>query len=80
MRTLKCAALSLGLLTVAGLAAPTLITGPALEAQAAPPCEVQCKKEFRACQRICGQPNVNCLVACETVLDICLANCGAITE
>ena len=71
---------SLGLLVVVAVAVLSLVTGPELTAQAAPPCEVQCKKDYRQCVRICGQPDVNCFVACETVLDICLANCGAITQ
>lgn len=38
-------------------------------------CEAQCLVEFRQCQRICS---VNpCLIACETVADICLAACGS---
>lgn len=37
-------------------------------------CEAQCLVEFRQCQRICSENP--CLIACETVLDICLSACG----
>jgi hypothetical protein len=74
------ATFALSLLAAVGLGALVLATDLSSPTQAAPPCEVQCKKEFRECQRFCGRPDIHCFVACETVLDICLANCGAVTQ
>jgi len=70
--------LVLGLVAVLGVGALALVGGPGFEAQAAPSCEQQCAKEYRACVRYCSQPGVACFVSCETVLDICLSNCGVV--
>lgn len=37
-------------------------------------CEAHCLVEFRECDRICSQ--VQCLIACETLADLCLAQCA----
>ena len=38
-------------------------------------CEEQCYIDDRACHEVCDKNP--CFVACETLLDICLKNCGS---
>jgi len=38
-------------------------------------CEQQCLRDYRRCVPFCSKNP--CFVACETVLEICLSNCGA---
>ena len=38
-------------------------------------CESQCQHDYRKCVPFCAKNP--CFVACETVLEICLSNCGA---
>jgi hypothetical protein len=80
MNKWKRVLVSLGCLAVIATGTLALVSGPSFTAQAAPPCPVQCKKEYKQCVRFCGQPDVYCFASCETVLEICLANCGSITQ
>jgi hypothetical protein len=80
MKNRKRGLASLAILAVTAIAVLTLLTGPALDAQAKPSCEVKCKKDYQQCRAYCGRPDVNCFVACETVYEWCLANCGSIIE
>jgi hypothetical protein len=38
-------------------------------------CEAQCNRDYRRCVPICSKNP--CFVSCETVLQICLSNCGS---
>ena len=38
-------------------------------------CETKCYRDYRACVPFCSKNP--CFVSCETVLEICLSNCGA---
>ena len=38
-------------------------------------CEQRCYRDYRRCVPICSKNP--CFVACETVLEICLSNCGS---
>ena len=38
-------------------------------------CENQCQRDYRRCVPFCAKNP--CFVSCETVLEICLSNCGA---
>lgn len=38
-------------------------------------CEQRCYRDYRRCVPICSRNP--CFVACETVLEICLSNCGS---
>jgi len=42
---------------------------------AAPSCEQQCLQDYHRCVPFCSKNP--CFVACETVLEICLSNCGS---
>jgi hypothetical protein len=44
---------------------------------AAPPqsCEQQCYQDYNRCVPFCSKNP--CFVSCETVLEICLSNCGS---
>ena len=42
---------------------------------AASRCEVQCHRDYVRCVPFCSKNP--CFVACETVLEICLSNCGS---
>lgn len=42
--------------------------------QANQSCEQQCYQDYRRCVPICAKNP--CFVSCETVLEICLSNCG----
>ncbi len=53
-----------------------LMTALTPETAAAPnSCEQQCYVEYRQCVPICSKNP--CFVSCETVLEICLSNCGS---
>lgn len=41
---------------------------------AADNCEAKCQREYRQCVPFCSKNP--CFVSCETVLEICLSNCG----
>lgn len=72
-------------LAVRGVLAVTLFialafvvtTATAPETPAAPPnrCEKQCQQDYQRCLPICSKNP--CFVSCETVLEICLSNCGS---
>ena len=47
----------------------------AMTAVAASSCETQCYQDYRRCVPICSKNP--CFVSCETVLQICLSNCGS---
>ena len=53
------------------------ITATTPEISAAPPnsCEAQCYRDYHRCLPICSKNP--CFVSCETVLEICLSNCGS---
>jgi hypothetical protein len=38
-------------------------------------CEIRCRREYEQCKIFCSKNP--CLVACETVLELCLSNCGS---
>jgi len=48
----------------------SLTSGPAV----ADSCTAQCYRDYRKCVPICSKNP--CFVSCETVLEICLSNCG----
>jgi len=80
MRTWKRGLVLAALLTVSAVAVLSLLSGPSFSAKPAPSCENQCLQDYKDCQRLCSKPNVACFVACETVLEWCLAGCGGIVE
>lgn len=56
-------------LAIVGLSAGTVsANGPSA-------CEKECDRQYRECQRICGDPNTNCLISCEDQLMYCLQGC-----
>lgn len=66
MRKIKMLALAMGLVTAA-LAAKS---GAAVTR-----CEYDCRVQYDRCQIECSKNP--CFVSCETVLNICLNNCGS---
>ena len=58
-------------------ASAVVMTAMAPETSAAPPnrCEQQCYRDYHQCVPICSKNP--CFVSCETVLEICLSNCGS---
>jgi hypothetical protein len=56
---------------VFGMGLLAVVTTPAVAAS----CEVQCYQDYHRCVPFCSKNP--CFVACETVLDICLSNCGS---
>ena len=56
-----CVAFGLGMLAVV---TPTMAAS----------CEQQCLRDYRKCVPFCSKNP--CFVSCETVLEICLSNCG----
>jgi len=51
-----------------------LMTALTPETPAAASCEQQCYQAYRQCVPFCSKNP--CFVSCETVLQICLSNCG----
>jgi hypothetical protein len=66
MRKIKWMALGLGLVFTA-----LHSNGAAAESR----CEIECRRQYAQCLIICSKNP--CLVSCETVLQICLNNCGS---
>jgi hypothetical protein len=61
----------LAVVVVVGFAVGLLaVVTPAVAAN----CEAQCQRDYRRCVPFCAKNP--CFVACETVLEICLSNCG----
>ena len=53
-----------------------LMTALSPETAAAPnSCEQECYQDYQQCVPFCSKNP--CLVSCETVLEICLSNCGS---
>jgi hypothetical protein len=61
-------AVGLGVAFAAGLVA---FVTPAVASS----CETQCYRDYRRCVPFCSKNP--CFVSCETVLEICLSNCGS---
>jgi len=59
------ASFTVGLLTVL-----TPVTSAAQDS-----CEAECNRDYRRCVPFCSKNP--CFVSCETVLEICLSNCGS---
>lgn len=57
---------------VFGMGLVAVVT-PALAAS--PSCEVRCYQDYHRCVPFCSKNP--CFVACETVLEMCLSNCGS---
>jgi hypothetical protein len=58
-------------LSLVGLSAGTVsAAGPSA-------CERDCERQYRECQKVCGQPGVYCLIPCEQSLGWCLDDCAA---
>lgn len=66
MRKIKWMALGLGLVL-------TALQSKA--GAAASQCEIECRRQYEQCQVVCSKNP--CFVSCETVLQICLSNCGS---
>lgn len=66
MRKFKMMALAMGLAFTALQAS---------EGAAATRCEIECYRDYEQCLVICSKNP--CLVSCETVLQLCLNNCGS---
>jgi hypothetical protein len=66
MRKIKWMALAMGL-------AFTALQSSA--GTAASYCEIECRRQYEQCLVICSKNP--CLVSCETVLRLCLDNCGS---